>query len=520
MNLPGGAQAVTEGAEFSRHKPDSSVMTISWSPEAEDRYQAMIAGQMRKGFHGALLLALVLFPAFGYLDYFAHPEHLRELWSIRFGTVFIYLVLFLLIRRGRLTRFPFALGVSVGAIASASLTAMCLVLDGYQSPYYAGVNLVVLALALVMPAGARRMAPAVAVIIGIYLLGVTAQASFVIERPEMLVNNLSFLLATGIIGVTAAYLTDALRRESFAHFLELERAQADLQYSRDMLQLDLKSEQGNVELLVREVTERKAELERALDLAQSARDEAQRALRVREEFISLASHELNTPLTSLKLQTQMAQRRLLAGPGLAGCAVRRLVETYDSQLKRLIRMVADMFDITRIESGKLELERAPLDLVELVKDVVERTLEGLDEGYGELSIAAPRPVIGEWDRFRIEQVVLNLLTNARKYGRGEPIEIAVGVEDGMALLRVKDQGIGIAPESQARIFERFERAAGTRNFGGLGLGLYISQQIVTAHGGSISVESGLGQGSTFTVRLPLRVRVSGVGPGVSGVGPA
>lgn len=476
--------------------------STTWSADAEARYQALLADQGRKGCHGLALLAITLFPAFAYLDYFAHREHLQELWTLRFSTVFIYLLIYAAILSGHLLRRPYPTMLAMAAIASISITAMCLVLGGYVSPYYAGVNLVVLALVLVMPVGARRMAAGVTMVIGIYLLGILVQSRFRISQPEALLNNLYFLLATGVIGVTAAYLTDRLRRESFARYLELERAQADLKQSRDMLQMELKSEQGNVELLVREITERKAELERALTMAQSARDEAQRALQLREEFISLASHELRTPLTSLKLQTQMAQRKLDQPEGLETSAVARLIRTYDAQLERLIRIIGDMLDISRIRSGKLDLERSPLELGELVRGVVERTLES-GERRAEVSLSAPEPVRGHWDPFRIEQVVLNLLTNALKYGEGKPVDIRVTTRNGSAVVSIRDRGIGIPPDSHQRIFERFERAVAPRSFAGLGLGLYICRQIVEAHGGKISVESAPGEGSVFTVTLPL-----------------
>lgn len=463
------------------------LMSTSWTSAAEERYQTQVAEQMRKGCHALCLLAITLFPAFALLDYVAHPEQLGPLWSIRFSTVAAYLILYLLLRRGAFASRPYGLALALAGLAAVSITTMCLLLGGYQSPYYAGVNLVVLALVVVLPVGAADMALGVALVIGLYLFGILSQSGLAIANVPALLNNLYFLLATGIIGVTAAHLTERLRRESFRRYLELEQAQAHLKQSKDLLQMELKSEQGNVEVLVREITERKAELERALQL--------------REEFISLASHELNTPLTSLKLQTQLAQRKL-AKQALAPEHLDKLIGAYDSQLKRLIRIVGDMFDIARIRSGKLELERAPTELRALVEDVVARTVEKFDERQAEVHVLGAQ-LSGDWDGFRIEQVVLNLLTNAIKYGAGKPVWIELARDGNSALIRVRDQGIGIATESQAKIFERFERAVQPRDFAGLGLGLYISQQIVAAHGGAIEVESQPGAGSTFTVRLPF-----------------
>jgi len=228
------------------------------------------------------------------------------------------------------------------------------------------------------------------------------------------------------------------------------------------------------------------------------------ALNQREEFISIASHELKTPITSLKLQTQLAMRRMerTAGGGLEAEYARSLLVTSNRQLDRLARLVEDMLDIARITTDKLSLVVLEVDLGELVREVVDRfkvqlAAMGVRIGYD----AAPG-VRAACDPMRIEQVVTNLITNAIRYGDGKPIEVTVKAEAPRALLCVRDFGVGIEEKDQARIFQRFERASST-NVSGLGLGLYISRDIVQAHGGTIRVESALGKGSTFTVELPL-----------------
>ncbi len=159
-----------------------------------------------------------------------------------------------------------------------------------------------------------------------------------------------------------------------------------------------------------------------------------------------------------------------------------------------------MLDISRLELGKLELERTQVDL----SDVLEGVLEQIRAvNVAELKIASDGPLIGNWDHFRLEQVILNLVNNAIKYGEGRPIEIRIFKEDNFAVLSVADQGIGIDKKNQDKIFQRFERAVSVREFSGLGLGLYITRQIVETHGGKIVVQSRVGQGATFTVRLPL-----------------
>ncbi|MGZ3459899.1 MAG: sensor histidine kinase, partial [Archangium sp.] len=171
--------------------------------------------------------------------------------------------------------------------------------------------------------------------------------------------------------------------------------------------------------------------------------------------------------------------------------------------QRLGALVDELLDAGRITAGRLKLEREEVDLATLARDAVGRMSEALARTGSEVKLVADAQVVGRWDRVRLEQVVGNLLSNAAKYGRGQPVEVRVEAgHDGRARLVVKDHGIGIAPEDQARIFERFERAVNGRQFHGLGLGLWISREIVESHGGHIQVQSAPGEGSTFTVELP------------------
>jgi signal transduction histidine kinase len=179
-----------------------------------------------------------------------------------------------------------------------------------------------------------------------------------------------------------------------------------------------------------------------------------------------------------------------------------LLERSTEQVDRLLRLMDDLLDISRIQSGSMVLRAEPKDLAQLVSDVVERNRMVLERTGSTIELHANK-VCGLWDRSRVEQVVLNLLTNAAKYGAGKPIEIEVTKDGDYAKLSVRDHGIGIEEEDQERIFARFERAVSVRHFGGFGLGLYIAREIVRAHGGSIHVESRMGGGSTFTVLLPL-----------------
>jgi PAS domain S-box-containing protein len=226
------------------------------------------------------------------------------------------------------------------------------------------------------------------------------------------------------------------------------------------------------------------------------------AVRLREDFLSVASHELHTPLTPLRLHLQTLQRAMAAqGDGAA-----RLMPKVDKalgQVKRLSQLVDDLLDVSRLTAGRLRLHWEQVDLVELTGELLERFSEQARAADCTLHLRAEGSIIGHWDRMRLEQVLTNLVTNALKYGQGHPVEFHLTASGGWASWSIRDHGIGIAPEDLDRIFGRFERAVPTRKYGGLGMGLYISRAIVRAHGGDIRVESWPGQGSVFTAELPL-----------------
>jgi PAS domain S-box-containing protein len=229
---------------------------------------------------------------------------------------------------------------------------------------------------------------------------------------------------------------------------------------------------------------------------------AQQAVRIRDEFLSIASHELRTPLSALELQAQSVQAHLLKQPVDLGRIGQKL-EVAQRQVRRLARLITEMLDVSRIEAGRLELDREEVDLAELVRDVVTR-FDGEAERAGcEVETRLADRVIGRWDRSRLDQVVTNLLANAIKYGRGRPIHISLETDGGSAVLTVEDHGIGILPADQRRIFERFERAVSGRHYGGMGVGLFIVDQVLRAHDGRIEVRSEPGNGARFEVRLPL-----------------
>ncbi|MDP8907527.1 MAG: PAS domain S-box protein, partial [Chloroflexota bacterium] len=240
--------------------------------------------------------------------------------------------------------------------------------------------------------------------------------------------------------------------------------------------------------------------------AQAALEGTQRALGMRDQFLSVASHELRTPLTALKGQIQLAARRFQRGTAEG---VPELIRQADQQVERLTGLVRDLLDVSRIAAGGFVIERDPVALGALVQRVVdlERAAAPNHAIHLEMPVEAPAVLA---DRERIEQVLVNLIENARKYSpHTKPIRVRVGVTDDRVTISVEDRGVGIPPEDQPRIFERFHRASNVdRNVAGLGLGLYIAHQIVQAHGGELTVESTAGVGSTFTVALPCGIEGS------------
>lgn len=225
------------------------------------------------------------------------------------------------------------------------------------------------------------------------------------------------------------------------------------------------------------------------------------ATKIRDEFISIASHELKTPLTSLKLQTQMAKKQLNRESTLTTERINKQLDYTVRQIDRLNKLVDDMLDVSRIGSGKLILQKRSVSLSELVAELVDRFNPQFEAVGCKLNAKIDPDIRGIWDSYKIEQVINNLFSNAIRYSPKKPIEVSLKGTQGMAMISVKDNGPGIAPENLDRIFERFERANDTT--GGLGLGLYITKQIVNLHKGQIRVESALGKGSNFIVELPI-----------------
>lgn len=237
---------------------------------------------------------------------------------------------------------------------------------------------------------------------------------------------------------------------------------------------------------------------------QATQKELEHAVRMRDDFMSVVSHEVRTPLNGLILETQLRKMHLAKGNAAAFSLdkMQGMVERDERQIKSLIRLIEDMLDVARIRTGKLSIRPQAFDLCELVNSVVDRFIPQATAAGMTIDCQTPTVVEGHWDEFRIEQVVANLLTNALRYGGQGAVEVWVDTDAQWARVHVRDHGVGISEEDQRRIFQQFERASNRHAIAGLGLGLFISEQIVAAHGGHISVQSTLGQGAVFTVHLP------------------
>jgi signal transduction histidine kinase len=243
------------------------------------------------------------------------------------------------------------------------------------------------------------------------------------------------------------------------------------------------------EILVRELNQTQQEL--------------QRSLHMRDEFMSLVAHELRTPLNTLFLECQMRSLQLRRGAAaFSADQMEAMVRRDERQIKAMIRLIDDMLDVSRMRSGKLSIRPAKVELMNLLERIVsDLSLQAASTG-STLALVPHDQVLGCWDEFRIEQVIVNLLTNALRYGCGQPVEVSVLMDGDSVRVDVRDGGKGIAPADIERIFEPYERGARNGEPKGLGLGLYISRQLATSHGGELRVTSRPGEGSTFSLLLP------------------
>jgi len=236
---------------------------------------------------------------------------------------------------------------------------------------------------------------------------------------------------------------------------------------------------------------REAEVERERLLR-----EAHQGIQLRDIFLSVAGHELRTPLHALRLQLYNLQRSLTTPPQQA------LASKAEKEVDRISELTDRLLDVARMAAGGFTLDPKPMDLAEVVRAVAARMQEEASRAGSTLEVEAPAALEGVWDARAVDQVLTNLLSNAIKFGSGRPVRVRVETERGMARVRVRDYGPGVTPADRERVFERFERGFSDSSYGGLGLGLWIAKQIVTAHGGRIRVEGPGDGGAEFVFELP------------------
>jgi len=318
------------------------------------------------------------------------------------------------------------------------------------------------------------------------------------------------------LGFRSCMMVPLVSRGRMLGVITLVRSEAGREYDRDDLSLaqELAARAAlaveNAHLFERErkaAAEAQAQRDResqAREKLETLAQELREAVQLRDNFLSVASHELKTPLTPLLIRLHTLVRALEAHPEspLAN-QVRIYTETAGRQIQKLITLINDLLDVSRIAAGRFRVEREQLDLVAVVREVSGRFEVEANRAGAPMTLELPATLPMQSDAMRLEQVVTNLVDNAIKYGAGRPIQVRLREEGGRAVLVVRDQGIGIAAEYQLRIFERFERAVSERHYGGLGLGLYITRTIVEALGGTIAVSSVPDQGATFTITLPI-----------------
>ncbi len=306
----------------------------------------------------------------------------------------------------------------------------------------------------------------------------------------------------------------AAGKESNYAFTGYETGAVDFLYKP----LDIAAVRGKVNIFV-ELYRQRRESRRQVQALEKSRQEQQvlmtqlqategelrNALRMRDDFMSMAAHELRTPLNTLFLETQLRKIQLARGQAhiFDTAYLETMVVKDQRQIQSMVRLIDDMLDASRVRSNRLSIRPTQVELTALLARVVNNLSHQASDAATAVTLQAHPPVTGLWDEFRIEQVVVNLLTNALRYGRGKPVDISLHLLPGSVRMDVRDQGMGIPEAAQQRIFEQFERVTGNDGTGGLGLGLYITRQLVEAHGGLISVQSVPGEGSVFQVTLPL-----------------
>lgn len=330
-------------------------------------------------------------------------------------------------------------------------------------------------------------------------------------HPNQLIGmNIRDVLGVENYEKNTGYIEGALRgeRQEFERFLT-KRLTGETRQVQAVYAPDWRSGQVlGFFVIVTDITKLKT-AESARNDALSLAAELGKSLKMRERFLAVASHELKTPMTTLKLRAQLAMKILnsVSEPDVRSWKkIAEIISSDEVEVDRLVRLVNDMLDVSRIAAGRFTIIPERVDLVALVRKVITR-FEPMAKGAGvDIFLEADGTGFEVWGLFdsqRIEQAVGNLISNAIKYGAGKPVQVYLSVDGGFVKISVRDEGLGILPRDQKRIFQPFERAISENEISGLGIGLYVVDEIVRTHGGEVILFSEAGKGSMFTIRLPL-----------------
>jgi len=415
------------------------------------------------------LLALVLMPAGIALDWAVYPEQVGELLASRLLCDLGVLVVLGLLFTKFGARHIRVLGIAWALLPCAAISWMIYATRGETSPYYAGLNLVIIAVSLLMPWTVKEVLATCAITVGFYLAAVggyhaTAEASNVTLEGRVLFNNLYFISLTALITGTGSFFTGRLRYQDWRNRHQLNQRNEELNESyRKLAELD----------------------------------------RLKSQFFANVSHELRTPLTLI-----IAPLEELLGRGGTGQphADGMLTIARDNAL-RLLRLINELLDLVKLDEKGADIRPTRNDLSATVPGMVS-SMTHLAHAKGlELSVAAgPAELFASVDADALEKIVLNLVTNAIKFTPGGgKVEVSLAGEGGNAVVRVRDTGIGISAADLPRIFDRFAQldSSSTRKYSGIGIGLALARGLAEAHGGTLTAESELGVGTVMSLKLPL-----------------
>jgi PAS domain S-box-containing protein len=333
----------------------------------------------------------------------------------------------------------------------------------------------------------------------------TAEELFGYTAAEMIGQSITVIIPPELRAEEDYVLGSIRRGEKVEHFETIRQAKDGRRLNISLTVSPIRDRRGVIigaSKIARDITEKKRlerEREELLARVREGNRLLAEAVAARDELIAVAAHELRNPLNVFLLTMQLLHR--LSGTQAGFEQARGLIEKTRRQLSRMSTLVDRLLDVTRVRTGTFELYREKFELGGLLKEVVGRFMS--EDPAIAIVLELDAVIECEWDRIRIDQAVTNLISNAAKYGMQKPIEVSARVVGEEAAIRVRDQGPGISTEDQSRIFDRFERLAGPLGNGGLGLGLWITRQIVQAHGGTILIESELGKGASFVMNLPL-----------------